>query len=105
MYGNVASSGGWITLGETEYIKTFVMQSPVTYLRIMWSSDSLTNGYVSIYLNDDSSPIHPDLLTGRGTSDGNVGFDFDIKDIPIYKFKIQFSESNPTRKVNYYGYY
>lgn len=105
MYGKVASSGGWIALTESEYTKTFTLESPVTYLKIMWSSDSVTNGNISIYLNDDSSPVVPDLLVGNSTSIGNTGFEFEIKDLPVYKFSVQFSESNPNRSVNYYGYY
>ena len=105
MFSGVASSEGWIALEAGVYEATYTLERCLTYLKILWKSNSESTGNISLYLNDDPSPIVLDLgLTATILSDSTAGY-FELKDILVYKFKIAFSEANTNRSVNYYGFY
>lgn len=107
MFDSIASSDGWITLDEGEFEKTIELENYVGFLRLAWGYDTTSNSLITIYLNDDPSAICFDanetetMTIGAGLSAAV----FEFKGILIHKFRIVFPESNPSRKVKYFGYY
>lgn len=100
MKGKVVSSEGWVHLNDHSYSKSFNQDSPANYLKIMWTSDSFENGNIHINFNNDVKAIIPELVESK-----NQIYCLELRDIPIYCFKVFFSPNNTNRNINFYGFY
>lgn len=91
MLGKILSSNGVIPLADDETEKEIILSDAVSYLNII-----ITN-HCNLYINDSHDFIYLPLGYTQP---------FEIKGIPIWKFKIQKMESSiKPFQFSYYGFY
>lgn len=91
MLGKILSSKGVIQLADDEIEKAIVLDDAVSYLNLI-----ITN-HCNLYINDSHDYIYIPLVYSQP---------FEIRGIPIWKFKIEKIERsmNPF-EFSYYGFY
>lgn len=106
MRTGVASSNGWIALAEGEYEKEVILERTLDYLKIMWTHDTFYGSDIILWINDDESPIIlEDYNYGSNSAIVGQCMAYELDNFLIEKFRVVFNNSNPYRKLTYFGYY